>query len=187
MDPRRVVRAAIVHWPLLLAIGVGAATLVYLAPLLYFTFGLFYFIAISRPPNWDVVEPKGSDCHLTDEPALRNHGGVEAVLRFANCPGDFAQGTAYDVVFVHPFGSPNSKSNLAFQYTPGFEGSDESPPPKIAWKGAKSLEISVPGITDSIKVQKDEVSSVQVTYKLGRQPQSPNVFQLLKEHVLPRL
>ena len=186
MDLKRIVRAVERRWPLLLAIGVGVLGLIHIAPYLYFGIGFAYELATLRPLNWDVVEPKGSDCQLTDAPAIRNKQGVEAVLRFANCPGDFAQGTAYNVVFVHAFGQPNARSNLVFQYTPGFEGDNESPPSKLAWKGRRSLEITAPGVIDSIEVQKDEIFQVRLTYKLGRQPPSPSSFQLFKKF-MPKL
>lgn len=154
----------------LMWLGVGSVFLVVIGYHLYFFLLLAYYFATTPPPNWDVVVARGSDCQLKDHPPLDNHRGVVAVLREANCPGDFATGTVYNVVFVHTLGEPNTRENLAFQYAPGFEGTVESSLPKLVWKNASSLGITAPGVIDDIKVQKNEVGGVSLTYTFDRRP-----------------
>ena len=147
---------------------VGTVVLAAVGQQAWFFLVFTYLIATTPRPNWDVVVAHGSDCQLRDDAPLSNHRGVVAVVREANCPGDFAQGTEYDVVFVHTRGERNTTENLAFQYTPGFEGYVESPLPELVWKDATSLQITAPGVIEDIKVQKSEVGGVRVTYLLGR-------------------
>ena len=118
------------HWLLALAVIV---VFVMAWPGLSFLGVVFYELATTKPPNWDVVVAEGSDCQLKDHPPLSNRQGLVAVLREANCPGDLAQGTAYNVVFVHRADESNTRDNIAFQYTPGFEGNIPSPLPTIVW------------------------------------------------------
>ena len=134
------------NWVLLVIVAI--VMLIGASPTLYFMGGMMYEIATTKRPNWDVVVAKGSDCQLRDHQALSNRHGVIAVLREANCPGDFAQGTAYNVVFVHAVDESNTRDNIALQYTPGFEGYNESPLPIIVWTTPNSLEITAPGVVD---------------------------------------
>ncbi|MGA7093567.1 MAG: hypothetical protein WCB01_15220 [Candidatus Cybelea sp.] len=147
------------------AVSIGA--LVLIGPYVNSVVDFFQMLATVRPLNWDVVEAKGSDCQLRDHPAFNNNHGMVAV-REANCPGYFAQGTAYNVVFVHSTGEANDRDNLAFQYTPGFEGNTPSPLPTVIWKSATLLEITAPGVIEDIKVQKTDVSGIRLSYSLGR-------------------
>jgi hypothetical protein len=126
------------------------------------------FLALTHPVNWDVIQAEGSDCQLSDRRPLSNNHGVVAVLREANCPGDFAQGTAFNVIFVHRPGEPNTRDNLVFQYTPGFIGDTPSPLPTLTWTSASKLEIAAPGVIETIVVQKREADGITLTYRLGR-------------------
>jgi hypothetical protein len=140
-----------------------AAALVFFPALIIIANGL-----IGPPPNWDVVVAKGSDCQLSDHPPTRNHNGIVAILRDANCPGEFAQGTSYEVIFVHRADEANTSDNLAFQYTPGFEGNTLSPLPALVWKSSTLLEVTAPGVIEDIKVQKTDVSGIRLSYRLSR-------------------
>lgn len=124
-----------------------------------------YMIATVRV-NWDVVNAKGSDCQLVDRRWVKNGNGLVAVLRDANCPGPLAQGTGYNVIFLHKAGEPNTKENIVFQYTPGFERNELAPYPTIAWNGTSRLEIHAPGVIERIVVQRDSLAGVHVQYKL---------------------
>lgn len=148
----------------LFAGGVVLAGLVLIVgPWLWF----LYKIEMLPPLNWDVVTAKGSDCQLSDRRWVKN-AGLVAVLRDANCPGYFAQGTAYYVVFVHRIGEANTKENLVFQYTPGFDGDTLSAYPKIVWTGPNELKIDAPGVIEGIWCQRDIGAGVGITYKLGK-------------------
>ncbi len=72
------------------------------------------------------------------------------------------------MVFVHSTGEANDRDDLAFQYTPGFEGNTPSPLPTVIWKSATLLEITAPGVIEDIKVQKTDVSGIRLSYSLGR-------------------
>ncbi len=148
--------------------AVLAGALVLIGPYVYFVVGFFFMLATARPLNWDVVEAKGSDCQLRDHPAINNNHGMVAVLREANCPGYLAQGTAYNVVFVHATGEANDRDNLAFQYTPGFEGNTPSPLPEVIWKSATLLEVTAPGVVEDVKVQKTDISGIRLSYTIGK-------------------
>jgi len=151
-----------------LALAVIGGFFVVAWPAIYFLGGLSYFLATTKPPNWDVVKAKGSDCQLSDHKPLPNGRGMVAVVREANCPGDFAQGTSYNVVFLHPIGQPNTRENLVFQCTPGFEGDVYSPVTNLLWQGPTSLHITAPGVIEEIQVQKTVVKGIILSYKLGR-------------------
>lgn len=137
-------------------------------PAIYFLGGLSYYLATTKPPNWDVVQAKGSDCQLSDHKPLPNGRGMVAVVREANCASDFAQGTSYNVVFVHRADEANTKANLVFQYTPGFQGDVYSPVTKLLWQSSTSLHITAPGVIEEIQTQKPEFNGVSLSYTLGR-------------------
>lgn len=114
--------------------------------------------------GWDVVEAGGSGCQLKDLAPLSNHHGTVAVLRKANCPGHFAQGRLYNVIFIHRAGEANDRENLAFQYTPW---NDKLwPLPSLVWTSPSQLTITVPDAIDAIVIQKAEIGGTQVVYKL---------------------
>lgn len=151
----------------------GLGIFVAAAVFLYFglPMALRLFLNILIPPvNWDVITAKGSDCQLTDHRPVSNHSGLVAVVREANCPGPFAQGTGYYIVFVHPQGQPNTQGNLVFQYTPALRGDGSwelSPLPKVVWASSTSLMVTSLGSIDRFVVQKDSIGPVRVTYRLS--------------------
>lgn len=159
------------EWPRLLlraaAAVVTGGILATVGRYVYF-FGYFVFmLTTTRPPNWDVIHARGSDCQFKDHQALSNHHDTVAILREANCPGLLAQGTIYNVIFVHSARQANDRNNLAFQYTPGFVGYKLSPLPKIAWTSPTLLAVSVSGVIEVIQVQRMEVGRTKLSYKLG--------------------
>lgn len=142
---------------ILAAAGLLGAVIVPLVPLIVFLNSI-------PPTNWDVVQWKGSDCQLTDHRPRWNHNGFVAVFREANCPGPLAQGTYYHVIFVHSSSKPNTRDNMAFQYTPSF--SMNPPFPMLTWTGPSELTIRVRSDIDGIEIKKNEVDGIAVTYKL---------------------
>jgi hypothetical protein len=106
-----------------------------------------------------------------DHPPVVNGSGYIAVVREANCPADFAQGTVYYVLFVHKLGVPNTVDNLVLQYEPGypgFPGYDVSPPPVAHWSTELHLDISAPGILLGVQTHRTRIRDISISYSIGK-------------------
>jgi hypothetical protein len=93
-------------------------------------------------------------------------------VREANCPGLFAQGTGFFVVFVHKAREANSEQNLVLQYAPGFQdepgirGPVMSPPPSVSWLTSDTLKISETGAIDVLVKKREHVDGINIEYAI---------------------
>jgi len=137
----------------------------------------------SAPPR-DVVGngPGGPEtCYRKDVAEASDRYRNIAIVRMSYCPGQDPTDVGYDffIVFVHRAGEINSRDNIALQYVPaptdlptttGQTGPaapwfDElTQPPKVKWLGARQLEVGVPGIVETMVVQKDSIDGITVRY-----------------------
>jgi hypothetical protein len=116
---------------------------------------------------WD---PIGKDddlgpgpCKTSDLASSKNGGDKVAVVRQTWCSGMRDDEVSF-FVFIHDEGESNSRSNLAFRYTPTLSNI----PPAVAWTGARALKISVhPDAIVQVTEERDSIDGVDVTYSLG--------------------
>lgn len=107
-------------------------------------------------------------CQLRDIHVVSNSSNYEAAVRDANCPGAFAQGQGFFVVFVHRKNERNDQENLVFQYEPGFNGRVMTPPPTLKWLAPQSLKVTVNGLIERLVVKRDSYDGITITYSLGQ-------------------
>lgn len=125
--------------------------------------------------RWDYVSADDDlmgngrgNCRLRDHAPIANDKGLVAIVREADCPYYFNQGSFYYIVFVHKTGEPNEPQNIAVEYAAGYPhfGDTIAPPPKISWSDPTFLSIVAEGFAQSILMERTNVSGTRVKYTL---------------------
>ncbi len=151
--------------------------------------------SLSPPPLRDVVSdgPGGPDtCYRKNVATVPGSGGNVAIVRVSYCPGQDPVDIGYNfyIVFVHRVHETNSRDNIVLQFVPDDTSlptttGRPSPaalwlatltqPPNVKWLGLHQLEVVIPGIVQTMVVQKDSIEGTKIRYVFdGGPPRSWN-------------